>query len=279
MALMMAMAACQVAGRSLSLALLLAMRFDYAWKYYVADVGTILLYKIIRRDFLISAPLKGWHHIVASFIVRTFSKVTVDFTSVITFRNPQTLGGFYYTVNTVLGHISFFVITYLYCGRSSAQRGIIPTSTLWSIIALTSVSYFSLFVIYLSRINPGYGRTFVSFMTAAAAERERWMTVDDPEAKLFVFSLSTIMWQDFREEVKEYVFENFDEWENDKPRWWTQRMRARIPEDMIPEARRSAWRTGSEEQQAKKLDEKGSRRIVESIVELFDETNDASSSS
>ena len=74
--LLMGMAACQLACRSLSFALLLSMRSDYLLKYYVTDVGLFFVYKLARGDFRYSLRMGGLALIFVSFLLRLVIKVT-----------------------------------------------------------------------------------------------------------------------------------------------------------------------------------------------------------
>ena len=160
-------------------------------------------------------------------------------------------------------------------GSESAEGGVISTTALWVVISLTSGSFFVFFVFFLSIINPKYHRTFFSLMTAKEAERNMFMAAEEPEAKLWVFVDPPFMWEDFREELKEYVLDNFEEWETGKPRWWTETLKSRIPEDMIPETARKRELKKRQALEIKKKFERSSG-VIASIVELVADEDDSS---
>ena len=60
-----------------------------------------------------------------------------------------------------------------------------------------------------------------------------------------VFNKSPTQWKKIRDEVKDFVWSNWERWIEEKPAWFDQQMRSRIPRDMIPtleEARRYSSR-------------------------------------
>ena len=41
-------------------------------------------------------------------------------------------------------------------------------------------------------------------------------------------------WKSIEKEARAFVFENYHEWEEKQPKWWTEVMKASIDDDMIP---------------------------------------------
>ena len=60
-------------------------------------------------------------------------------------------------------------------------------------------------------------------------------STDDIE-KMSVFKKKKSYFQGFEEAVREYVAQNYYRFEEEKPEWWTETMRARIPDDMLSAA-------------------------------------------
>ena len=108
----------------------------------------------------------------------------------------------------------------------------------------------------------------------------RFMASVDAEASMYVFTAPSFIWEDadFREQLKAYVMENFEEWEREKPRWWSEKLKSRIPSDMIPASARAAVVAGRKaaKEKKKKKGKKGTMKhlkesIVESIIDLAGE--------
>ena len=49
-----------------------------------------------------------------------------------------------------------------------------------------------------------------------------------------VFDVNKNQWKSIYEEVKEWVWQNWPKWMEEKPAWFDERMRSMIPRDMIP---------------------------------------------
>jgi len=67
-------------SRSLGYAILAVVDLNLALKFFVGEVGTYLLYKLLRRDFYYWPRLEGMLSVIMALIARTLLKVIVDFT-------------------------------------------------------------------------------------------------------------------------------------------------------------------------------------------------------
>ena len=67
-------------SRSLGYAILAVVDLNLALKFFVGEVGTCLLYKLLRRDFYYWPRLEGMLSVIMALIARTLLKVIVDFT-------------------------------------------------------------------------------------------------------------------------------------------------------------------------------------------------------
>ena len=57
---------------------------------------------------------------------------------------------------------------------------------------------------------------------------------DDGLKAAQVFNNNKNQWKSIYEEVKEWVWQNWAKWVEEKPAWFDDRMRSMIPQDMIP---------------------------------------------
>ena len=67
-------------SRSLGYAILAVVNLNLALKFFVGEVGTYLLYKLLRRDFYYWPRLEGMFSVIISLTERTVAKVVLDFT-------------------------------------------------------------------------------------------------------------------------------------------------------------------------------------------------------
>ena len=260
MALMMAMAFCQIAVRSLCMALLLNM--SHGWIYLV-ELGVYVLYKAARGDFFYWMPATGviqWTVAVGS---RVFVKIIADFTCCFHFRHPYELGGLYFSANLLMGHLGVFAATYFYCeiGREGA---VITNSLLWITVGGTSSLFFVLFLTFLITIDEGYGRTFFSSKTSRDCVEDKFRLYENPASRLAVLSASPHLLVDIREDLKAYIGEKWEEWERERPPFWTAKFIRNIPDDMLPAAKQKLRGGGRGSNRAK-------MSVFESIFEADDE--------
>ena len=73
------------------------------------EIALFLIYKIVRGDFHMWYPIDGVSSIVASFLVRGFTKIVVDFTGCLQFRHPLDVGGLGFSVSMMWAQVVLFV--------------------------------------------------------------------------------------------------------------------------------------------------------------------------
>ena len=71
-------------------------------------------------------------------------------------------------------------------------------------------------------------------MTGKQFNCQRYHDATTDEAKIEIFSRHFTYYHSIRSEIKEWVQENWAKWNEEKPDWFTTRVIAGIPIDMIP---------------------------------------------
>ena len=56
----------------------------------------------------------------------------------------------------------------------------------------------------------------------------------DDSLRIIIFNYQEDKWSEIREDVKMWVREKWPEWTRERPSWFTDGVKARIPADMIP---------------------------------------------
>jgi len=84
-----------------------------------------------------------------------------------------------------------------------------------------------------------YRKTFFSTKLAKQQTMGRFK-VDSDAIKASVLKKNTHHWREIREEVKEWVQENWWRWEEEKPEWLTEWWLAKVPPDMVPKEAKGA---------------------------------------
>jgi hypothetical protein len=190
--------------------------------------------KVLRGDFWYWIPAGGNVEIVSSIVGRLLVKVVTDFTSIVQFRHPNEVGGMYWIFGFVLT-MGSLPIAILVAGLGDvAEEGL---KLAWKVVGIFIPFTVFMFAVFFFNIEKKYRGTFYSF------QRGKDLTVrnfregaDDVKAK-YTFKYSKHHWKAIEEEVKAWVEANWDRWEEEKPKWFDDDMRARVPVEYIPEAR------------------------------------------
>ena len=100
-----------------------------------------------------------------------------------------------------------------------------------ALLSIMSILFFALFTRY---INKGYLETFFTTTTAKQFHCQKYHDAVNDSARLSIFSLHPSYYNEIRGEVCSFVRDNWERWNDEKPEWFTTRVRASVPLDMIP---------------------------------------------
>ena len=199
--------------------------------------GDVLIYhsyKVLRNDWICFFRVEGALAIVTSFMLRSFEKVLTDFSASICLRHPSLMGGLYWSINLILGHILTFVAVYLYIALYTGDNSIRP-SLLWTLAALLEGFFFFSFAVFLRTIDKAYISTFFTTTTGPQFVYEIYHRATNDESRFFVMSFRASYYASYKEEVRVWLSDNWTRWTVDeKPDWFTPRLLASIPEDLLP---------------------------------------------
>jgi hypothetical protein len=195
------------------------------------DLSLYLLAKILRGDFWYWIPVGGFGEVVMSIIARVVVKVVTDFTSNVQSRHPNEVGGLFWMFGFVLTMGS------LPLGIILAQRGDISEEGLklaWRVVGIFIPCTILLFAVFFLNIERKYWSTFHSFQRGKDLTVKNFREGSDAVKAKYTFKYSKHHWKSIEEEVKAWVQANWDRWEEEKPNWFDERMRARVPVEYIP---------------------------------------------
>jgi hypothetical protein len=202
--------------------------------YVGADLGLYLLLKVLRGDFWYWMPFGGNAEIVSSIVTRVLFKVVTDFTSIVQFRHPYDVGGAYWLFGLVLtiGSLPIAIIL--------AEIGDVNKERLklaWAVVILVIPFTMLCFAAFVLNTEKKYWITFYSL------ERGKDLTVkgfkeakNDKLKASKAFSHSRKHLITIKEEVRAWVKANWEQWEEEKPEWFDDAMRARVPVEYIPKS-------------------------------------------
>jgi hypothetical protein len=237
--LMFSVSFLQVAAKCMSVALLAVTNPTWLVYYLSGDMFIYFVQKIIRGDFMYYVPLPLAAAIPTSVITRIMVKTVTDFSGCVLFRNPNELGGAYYSFNLVSTFVCVPVATYLYqeyyvvgdLGDSSKVDG----TMLWFISVTITVLWIILFTyLIFFVIVSEYRSTFWSNITAWKRAENIFVENEDDEKRALIFKRSVFLWSRIKEDVKAWTMDNWSTWDDDKPDWFTDKFVSSVPDEFIP---------------------------------------------
>jgi hypothetical protein len=220
--------------RGLGVALLMLVNATYLFELLGAEMGIYLAYKVLMGDFYHWLPVDGFAGFVLSLWMRVSIKVIADFTAVVQFRGPGEMGGFYFTVNNVMGFVFCFAAIKIFFASDVSEA-----SRLNEGIALKAL--FGLLVFWalnaalgVSMMKKEYRKTFVSLELGCEWAQKFFLEGETDEVKSVTLKLNKKKWEPVEKPVKEWVQENWWTWKEEKPGWFTDAWIAKVPDDFIP---------------------------------------------
>ena len=142
------------------------------------------------------------------------------------------MGGLYWTCNLFIGHIASFIAVYIYTAHSTA---VISASYLWTLAVCLECSFVLFFVIFLRTINRPYISTFFTTATGPQYACDNYHLATTDEVRFEIFDHHESFYASIRQELKVWLAENWRRWTvEENPEWFTPRLLASIPEDLLP---------------------------------------------
>lgn len=204
---------------------------NWVFAFIGADQALYLLVKLLRNDFWYWLPVGGSAEILSSIIVRVSIKLVVDFTSLVQFRHPQEVGGAYWSFSFLVTMTSLSAAIKFYETNGGDDKIVQLAWTMaWIFIPLVLVSFAVLFY----NMNRNYIRTFFSTQTGKGKNQDNFKNGPNDFIKLNIFWVTGHYWVGLEDEMKCFIEENWGKWEEKKPEWWTDALKATIPVEWIP---------------------------------------------
>jgi hypothetical protein len=189
--------------------------------------------KIFRGDFWYWIPVGGHSEIVMSITARVIVKVVTDFTSIVQDRHPNEVGGMYWMFGFVLTMGSLPVAITL------AEKGDLAeevVSFAWTVVGIFIPCIVVLFAVFFCNIEKKYWGTFYSLQRGKDLTVKNFKEGSDAVKAKYTFKYSKHHWEANEKKVKAWVEANWVRWEEEKPKWFDDAMRARVPVEYIPGA-------------------------------------------
>lgn len=95
-----------------------------------------------------------------------------------------------------------------------------------------------------------YRGSFFNTETGGQMTRRMFIDAGDDFTRATVFKYHSSHWKPIRDRVEKWVVRGWDEWEDERPEWFTDLWVSKVPKDMIPKKRRRVSTTSREHQDA-----------------------------
>jgi hypothetical protein len=149
------------------------------------------------------------------------------------FRHPYELGGMYWMFGFVLTMGSLPVAIILAEMGNVAEEGL---KLAWKVVGTLIPCTVVLFAVFFLSVERKYWGTFYSIQKGKELTMKGFKEGNGDEVKAAHMAMSKHHWISIEHEVKAWVEANWERWEDEKPNWFDDAMRARIPVEYIPEA-------------------------------------------
>ena len=91
------------------------------------------------------------------------------------------------------------------------------------------------FLIFLGFINKDFWCTFYDTRTGQAFLTDTWRNGNSDEQKFYVFSKHKSYYKSINKDLKDWLSENWDRWEEENEEWFTAKMIGKILDELLPE--------------------------------------------
>ncbi len=239
--------------------LMLVEKKFFVW-YSAFEMGLYLLQKALRRDFAYWMPVNGALSSFVSVIMRVGVKAVADYTGIVQFRGSAEMGGIYWSFNMIIAIASPFAAVSFYFAKTAPDTVELARNTAWRIVGSLSGSWLFFFLLFFMLMKKKYRKTFFSFETGNEWAVSFFLKGDTDAKRVKPLRLNKRKWKKIRPQMKEFVLENWEAWEEEQPEFFTEAFKKRVPDDMLPPA-----------EMRKQKVQGGGQRGKSSLVELMGE--------
>jgi hypothetical protein len=223
--------------RCLCAAMLLLVEKKYFVWYSAGDMGLYFLQKIARGDFHIWFPIDGAAGLFVSFLHRLVVKTIVDYTGNVHFRGSAELGGVYWSVNMIMAIPASFAASHVYYTYSDpTEEFVMKEKTARLVLGSLGGAWLVLFVLFLMLMKKEYRKTFWSLETGFEWAQKFFLRGKTDDVKAGVIGCNRKQWEAIEGDVKAWVLDGWEEWEDTSPEWFTDVFKSSLDDDWLSEA-------------------------------------------
>jgi len=150
-------------------------------------------------------------------------------------RGPKICGGALFSFQTMVSQCYPFVSLYFY--RRSMLENKIDPDMLNTVFIILAITWLACAVAFLVATKSEFYHTFTSTITGWQFTIDSFRKSDDPEAKMLtVFDNHSSFTESIKDEVIEYMRDNWAVWVRTEPAWFTPKFIASVGDEFIPDA-------------------------------------------
>jgi hypothetical protein len=232
---MIGMSACVIFSQALSYSLMFILCPLVLIGYLLFTIVIFITAKSLRGNLYIrkfdSEILIGW------LIFRAIGMIVTDFTEFFLSIYPMYMGGAGFTVNLFMKQLGTLAVVKLFIHFDGNTT--IDVDLIWMAMLAANAGVAASFSLFLFKIEKGYAHLFFEVETVAQEAVRTWREISvTPAEKLSIFKCPEHYYDEIRKEVRKYVTDNIQEWENSnpKPEWWNDEIIRHIPQEFLTEA-------------------------------------------
>ena len=131
--------------------------------------------------------------------------------------------------------MAFASILFYYAEADPEKTAALDKETaLFSVACMSSVWLVS-FSLFMATMNGKYRSTFFSLKTCYRVTEERFCNEgNSDEMRIEIVRKNRRHWEPIRPQVKEFIAENWDKWNEEQPDWFTEVFKSSIDDDLLP---------------------------------------------
>ncbi len=264
---------CKMLGLVLAMALfLVAKQAAVVGAVYAARIALMFAVKAARHDLPFFFPTRGGVTILIYFVGHVATAILVDCTDLHYGRYPYGQGAMLWLVGLVWPWIFLFagvatynthvrtapsltthLSNYTQVNTSTLARQLdsalpdqgadvtaIDAGMLWTTAGVLIFVWFCSSFVFALLCKREYLRTFWSTETAAQyTKRTKWDGANNAKRASVLTKLHSSYLRLFRDEAQQWLADNWDEWEIQRPQWFTERWKRALPTSVLTPALRA----------------------------------------
>jgi hypothetical protein len=113
------------------------------------------------------------------------------------------------------------------------------------------------FVVFLSLMRKNYRSTFWSMETGTEWVQSYYLYGESDDVKANVMKYNLAKWKAIEPLVMVWVWEGWMGWERDKPNWFTNHWKTKVPAGWVPKEGKAEWKESARQESFSGAERKG----------------------